>query len=113
MGHVNNAMYFTYMEEARIAFVRDFFAQRELPLILASAAVNFRAQTFHGQTLVISSWISRIGNSSFDISCEMREENSGELAFDAVATIVYFDYQAQRAVRVPDDLRDRMEEAIE
>lgn len=111
MGHVNNSMYFTYMEEARIAFVHDFFVgDREIPLILASAAVNFRAQTFYGQSLIVSSWISRIGNSSFDIACEMHHQDTLQLAFDAVATIVCFDYEKQRAVPIADDLRDRMKE---
>lgn len=113
MGHVNNAVYFTYMEEARIAFVDSLMSGHEIPLILAGASVNYRAQTFFGQTLVVSSWLSRLGNSSFDISCQMHHEDSGELAFDAVATIVYFDYESGKPVRIPDELRAQMEALLE
>lgn len=113
MGHVNNSMYFTYMEEARIKFIQDALRSETGQLILASAKVNYRSQTFFGQTLVVASWVSRIGNSSFDVSCEMRDEETGRIAFDAVATVVYFDYEAQKSVLIPADVRERMDPYVE
>jgi acyl-CoA thioester hydrolase len=110
LGHVNNASYFSYMEEARCAFFAELLEDERtaVPMILASAKVNYVAQTFYRQTLRIESWVSRWGNSSFDISCKMFDETTGKLHFEAVAVIVYFDYEAQKPMRVPDAYRATM-----
>jgi acyl-CoA thioester hydrolase len=108
LGHVNNARYFTYMEEARVHFLEETVGLRQVPLILASAKVDFRAQTFYGEHLAIESWVSRIGNSSFDISCQMFREADGTVVFEGVAVLVYFDYATQRPVSIPDSLREML-----
>ncbi|MDQ0188976.1 acyl-CoA thioesterase [Alicyclobacillus cycloheptanicus] len=113
LGHVNNSTYFTYMEEARIAFVEDVLGNETGQLILAAAQVNYRSQTFFGQTLLVRSWVSRIGNSSFDVACEMADDKTGTVVFDGVATVVYFDYETQKSVPIPDFVRDRMQPYVE
>lgn len=110
LGHVNNASYFSYMEEARCVFFDELLEddRTDVPMILASAKVNYVAQTFYRQTLRIESWVSRWGNSSFDISCQMFDDETGKLHFEGVAVIVYFDYKTQKPVRVPDVYRESM-----
>jgi acyl-CoA thioester hydrolase len=108
LGHVNNARYFTYMEEARVHFLEEMAGLRQVPLILASAKVDFRAQTFYGEHLTIESWVSRIGNSSFDVSCQMFREEDGTLVFEGVAVLVHFDYEAQRPTAIPEPLREML-----
>jgi acyl-CoA thioester hydrolase len=108
LGHVNNASYFTYMEEARCRFVEDI-GLKNVPLILASAKVDFRAQTFYGESVTIETWVTRIGNSSVDIANRMMRKDSEEVVFEGVAVIVYFDYHEQRPARIPDDIRQQLE----
>ncbi len=107
LGHVNNASYFSYMEEARCVFFEEVLGDERtvVPMILASAKVNYLAQTYYRQTLRVESWVSRWGNSSFDISCQMFDDATGKLHFEGVAVIVYFDYEAQKPIRVPDEIR--------
>ncbi|QQE81021.1 thioesterase family protein [Alicyclobacillus sp. SO9] len=110
LGHVNNSRYFTYMEESRIDFLQTVVANDAgtIPLIIASAQVHFRAQTFYPQTLKIESWVSRWGNSSFDVTSEMYDEETGTLVFEGVAVLVHFDYDEQKPSRVPEAYREKL-----
>ncbi len=112
LGHVNNASYFTYMEEARCDFVQAV-GMTEVPLILASAKVDFRAQTYFGDTLEIETWVTRIGNTSFDVANLMRNAETGAVVFEGVAVIVYFDYEEQKPKPIPDNLRKLLEQYLE
>jgi acyl-CoA thioester hydrolase len=112
LGHVNNASYFTYMEESRCRFVEDI-GMNKLPLILASAKVDFRAQTFFGEVLSIETWITRLGNSSVDIANRMARKDTGEVVFEGVAVIVYFDYETQRSAVIPDDIRGQLKDYMD
>lgn len=112
-GHVNNAKYFTYMEEARTEFLREILFADRFPLILASAKVDFLAQTFFGQTLEVESFISRIGNSSFDVMNVMKVVGMEQPVFRGAAVLVYFNYDAQRPEPIPDEFRDKLVQYIE
>ncbi len=109
-GHVNNAVYASYMEESRVEFFRDVCPDELLNVILASLHINYRAQMRlpHHQRVVVTTWISRIGNSSFDFFCEMRSETQ-ELLCDGTAVIVCFDYETQQSVSIPAHIRDKLE----
>lgn len=112
LGHVNNASYFTYMEEARCQFVEQIGLQN-VPLILASAKVDFRAQTFYGELLTIETWVTRIGNSSVDLANRILREDTEDVVFEGVAVIVHFDYQAQRPAPIPDEIRQQLQGYME
>ncbi|MCF8565351.1 acyl-CoA thioesterase [Alicyclobacillus tolerans] len=113
LGHVNNSSYFTYIEEARIEFLRQVLGLDSVPLIIASAKVNFRAQAYFGQTLEVESWISRVGNSSFDVTSQIREKETGQTVFDAVAVLVHFDYASQASQPLPQVFLEKMQPYIE
>ncbi len=108
LGHVNNASYFTYMEEARCDFLQAA-GMTDIPLILASAKVDFRAQTYYPDVLEVETWVTRIGNSSFDVASRMRRQGTDAVVFEGVAVVVYFDYEAQKPAPVPDEFRKVLE----
>ncbi|CAM3722229.1 acyl-CoA thioesterase [Alicyclobacillus pomorum] len=108
LGHVNNASYFTYMEEARCDFLQAV-GMTDIPLILASAKVDFRAQTYYPDVLEVETWVTRIGNTSFDVANRMRRQGTDTVVFEGVAVVVYFDYEAQKPAPVPDELRQVLE----
>lgn len=112
LGHVNNASYFTYMEEARCRFVEDI-GLRDVPLILASAKVDFRAQTFYGEHLLIETWVPRIGTSSVDMANRILRKETGEVVFEGVAVIVFFDYNTQKSAPIPDPIRTELAKYME
>jgi acyl-CoA thioester hydrolase len=102
MGHVNNAVYLTYIEDARIAFLRPLGA--DVPeMILARAEVDFRAPLSEGDELQIGVRPARVGTKSFELEYELRVGD--KLAAEAKTVIVSYDYAAGRPVEVPDHWR--------
>ena len=112
-GHVNNAVYFTYMEEARWAYWRELtgdFPQSGLPgLILARAECDFIRPVLPGERIEIWLGTTRIGKSSFAIDCEILDERGGIVA-KGKAVLVTYDYSASKSMPVPDWCRARIEE---
>jgi acyl-CoA thioester hydrolase len=113
MGHVNNAVFFTYLETARIDYMRDVVFQlkgrdlTQVELILAQISCQFQAPIFYGQSVEVGTRVVEMRNSSFII--EHRIEADGQLAALAEAVVVHYDYQAGRSVRIPDEIRARVE----
>jgi len=113
MGHVNNAVFFTYLESARVEYMRSVVfgtASRNLSeagLILARISCDFKQPIYYGQTVAVGTQVAEIRNSSFLI--EQRIAADGQLAALAEAVVVCYDYQAGKSVRVPDEYRARVD----
>lgn len=104
--HVNNAAFFTYLEQARVRYLIDLLrveAIERLPLILAAVQIDFRAPILFGQQVEIETRVEWIGNSSFSMSHRMTA--NGRLAAEARTVLVTYDYQAERPIPVPDAWR--------
>ncbi len=109
-GHVNNAVYASYMEESRVQFFREVYPSATSGVILASLHIDYKAQTKfpEHENVVATTWISRIGKTSFDFFCEIRTE-FGELLCNGTAVIVCFDYEAGRSMPIPTNIRSKLE----
>jgi acyl-CoA thioester hydrolase len=69
LGHVNNAMYFRYMESARVAYLTKIGILLGLDnesFVLANTMCNFILPITYPSTLKIETYVSKIGNSSVD-----------------------------------------------
>jgi acyl-CoA thioester hydrolase len=114
MGHVNNAVYFTYLETARTQF---FFrglhisALTQLPVILAEASCSYKSAAHFGERLVIGLGISRIGNKSFDIVYRIAAED-GRLIAEARTVMVAFDYEKETTIAIPDNLKKLLQSCL-
>jgi acyl-CoA thioester hydrolase len=110
-GHVNNAVYLTYLENARLGYMREVLgveSLEQLLVIVASVKIDFRSRASLGETLDIGARTSRIGTKSFDLDHEVRGPD-GRLVASASTTLVAFDYGEDSAVNVPPYWRERME----
>jgi len=109
MGHVNNAVYFTYLEMARVAFYRHFMGAtqiQDLEMIAAKATCEFRSPATWNDRLLARIWVSRVGTSSFDFDYEITDENSGRLIATAQTIQVAWDYRTDSKKLVPQRLRE-------
>ncbi|HVP14580.1 MAG TPA: thioesterase family protein [Terriglobales bacterium] len=112
MGHVNNAVYLTYLEVARQAYwertggLRDF---RDIPFILARVECDFRSQARVHETLAVGIRCEWIGTKSFAFAYEIRETSTNRLVAEATSILVGYDYEKQRSIPVPESLRRSME----
>ncbi len=108
MGHVNNAVYLTYLEVARQAHWKTFAAHvnyDRVPFVVARATLDFRSPAAVGETIRVGLRVDWVGRSSFGLSYELRERDSGRLVAEAATVLVTYDYDAKRAMPVPDWLR--------
>ena len=106
LGHVNNAVYLTYLEQARFTLWRKqlgFIAKsagdpgpRGLGFILARAECDFRAQSRYGDWLDVKLSLGEFGRSSFSYTYEIVDAEKGTLVASAKTVLVWFDYDAQK-----------------
>jgi acyl-CoA thioester hydrolase len=101
MGHANNAVYSTFLEEARIDVLGgldDF--------ILARVEIDFRSELRAGEQIEVGTRCSRIGTKSLDLEHEIRA--NGRLAAEAKSVLVGYDYERGASVPLSEDLKARI-----
>jgi len=110
-GHVNNAVYFTYMETARTEYWLHLFEDddiRSLKFIVAHAECDFIVAARHGDEIETSIRTSSVGNSSFVWEYELKNALTGELLARGKTIQVYYDYSTQKSAPVPDEVRRKL-----
>ena len=100
--HINNAVYATYFESARV----DLFKRWGIPgtntgqsIIMASLKINYLKQLKHPSSLVIGQRVSRLGKTSFDIESIIFDEEQNPVCH-AIVVAVCFDFDSQKSVDV-------------
>lgn len=114
MGHVNNAVYFTYFEQARAVMgetqgLRRELARGGLGVILVHTACDYRAQVVFGEQVEVRVRVVRIGRTSFTSEFEVRRVRDDAVAAVGRAVQAVFDYAADRTQPIPDGLRAKLE----
>ena len=108
-GHVNNAVFFTYIELARIRYLLDVLRPDRpfdrLPLILARVELDFRSPIMFGEDVEVETGVDRIGRSSIAMSHRMTAGDDHRLVGDAQSVLVTYDYAVARPIPVPDEWR--------
>jgi acyl-CoA thioester hydrolase len=106
MGHVNNAVFLTYMESARIAYLTDLGAgsHPQGSLILARMEVDFRSPVSFGEQVEVGVRPSRLGTKSFELEYEVRAD--GRLAAEGRSVLVGYDYARGESVEIPAEWRE-------
>lgn len=110
MGHVNNAVYLTYCEIARIRYWTDITGEPVAlgtsgaeSLILAEARITYRAQAFHGETVTVETRAARIGRSSFTLEHRLLAAVPGgqpRLVAVSESVLVRYDYASAQSVEL-------------
>ena len=109
-GHVNNAVYFTFMVMARVEYFTQIglLKDHEFPapfFIIAEATCQFKAPIEMDTPLIIQTRVSRLGNSSFDMEYRFTHGTDGAVLAAGRTVQVTFDYTAGRSVPLPDEWR--------
>ena len=112
MGHVNNAVYLTYLEIARFAYWKAAGLDRiegEISYIMARVEIDYRASANFGDVLDVGLAVTGIGRSSFTMAYEIRNQD-GRVISTARSVQVSYDWAAGRSLPVPDAIRQRIQE---
>ena len=111
MNHVNNAVFVTFLELARVRLWQDRFAfsgsARDIPIIVARIVVDYRSPVGLGEPVEIGVGVTAVGRTSFALG--YRVEAAGRLAAEAESVQVHFDYAARRPVPIEGRFRDGLE----
>jgi len=107
MGHVNNTVYFRYMEQARIGWFESLLprgeAWRTIGIVIVNASCHFKKPINYPGTVEVKVFAGEPGGSSIDTYYELSLEE--ELYADGAAKVVFVDAQKQKPLRIPDDIR--------
>ena len=114
-GHVNNAVYFTYFEQARASLWKTLglsgFRDTDtsgVSVILARAECDFRAPARFGDVLDVRLALEAIGRTSFTYGYEIVSVPDGRTIAAGRTVQVIFDYARRTPVEIPADLREKL-----
>lgn len=110
-GHVNNAVYLSYMESARNSAylaMKGGGGARDVDIILARAAIDFRSAATMGDHLRIEVRPGRVGDSSFTLHYRIVEVAAGRLVAEGESVAVAYDYEKKRKKPLDERLRTRL-----
>ena len=111
LGHVNNAVYLTYFESARMAWWMHLTHRtdlRRMDMILARAEVDFRSPAAYAEVLDVGVRCASIGRSSFVVEQAITERRTRRLVAEARKVLVHYDYAAGRSMPLTDEHRRQL-----
>lgn len=113
-GHVNNAVYLTWFESARIAYFRqirqEFITADNVGPILARMEIDYRLPVEYPDTVRCEATVTSLGNSSYRMAYRLHSEAGNGLAAEGDSVVVMIDYGTGRSVPLSDELRSAIEE---
>ncbi len=116
LGHVNNANYLSYMELARMSYIKAVFANSidwaSNGVILAKAIVDFKLPVMLHDKLFVYIRTSRLGTKSFDIEYLFVREKDGEseVVSSGTTVMVAYNYATNKTIEILPEWRKRVEE---
>lgn len=107
--HLNNVAYFTFMEHARVAYLREVGLWQgedfeSIGMILAETSCSYKAPACLGETVTVWTRVDYLGNKSFHFEYRLETER-GEIATGRSVQVCY-DYTRQVSLPIPDAWRE-------
>jgi acyl-CoA thioester hydrolase len=111
LGHVNNAVFLTYLESARIAYWLELSGRSGLDgldMILARVEIDYRAQAGYREQLDVGVRVAAVGRSSVTMELKVVARAPERLIAESRNVMVFFDYAANRSRPLTDELRRKL-----
>jgi len=103
LGHVNNTVYFRFMEQARIEWSRALFPVQGvpamLPLVIVNASCTFLRPLVHPGDVEVRMFLTELGRTSVGSHYEIAM--NGEICAEGAAKIVWIDPATGRPAPLP------------
>ena len=114
-GHVNNAKFMTYMEQARVGYMRqldlwDGSSFINLGIILADAQITFLAPILLHQSVRVGVRVPRLGNKSFTMEYSIENGIDGSMFATGKSIQVAYDYTTRQTTPIPKRWRELITE---
>lgn len=107
-GHVNNAVYVTYLEQARVEYLRTVLGVGigELDIVLASLSVDYREPVTDAESVEVAIDVPELGRSSVPMEYEIRTDE-GVVAV-AESVLVTYDFESDSSKPIPKEWREEI-----
>ena len=110
MGHVNNTLYFRYLETVRIEWMRGIGCQPDPKgqgPVIVNAFCNFYKQLEYPGDVLVKMFVSDPGRTTFESWGTMElADQPGVIYAAGGATTIWVDFPTQKAVTLPDWMRE-------
>jgi acyl-CoA thioester hydrolase len=105
--HINNAVYFRYFEDARMAYmdrtqIVEYKNRTQIGPILASTRCDFRVPLTFPDTIQVATYIEDIELKRFKMKYIVYSEQLKKVAAEGEGLIVYYDYQKKVSCEIPE-----------
>lgn len=113
-GHVNNAMYFQYLDYARLQYFEQVFNDtikwREKGLVLAKIEIEFFESVFLQDKIFVSTKIEKVGNKSMQMHQHITKGNDDDkvLISNCTSVLVGYDYQEKISLVIPCEWKEKV-----
>ena len=115
-GHLNNAKYLTYFEQARISYwiKMGFFTKdqsfMELGVILADVHITYLEPVYFGQNIKVGVHVTKLGNKSMRWEQNVVDADTGKELAKGEVIIVAYDYKQEKTIPIPQEWREKITE---
>lgn len=115
-GHVNNAKYLTYFEQARIAYLVELglFTKdqsfMEIGVILADVHIAYHEPVYFRQNIKVGARVSKLGNKSIICEQNIVDADTGKELAKGEVVMVTYDYRAEKTIPIPQEWREKIVE---
>ncbi len=115
LGHVNNAAYFSYFEEARVDYFRQLFGlpkedPTKLGFIVLEIRCTYRTPSYSGETLKVYSKISWMKNKSMEMQYLAIGMGDSRVVAEGSSILVAYDYLNKQTIEIPGKVRLKISE---
>ena len=109
MGHVNNAKYIAYLEEARVRWmltVPGISMQDRIAPVVAANNINYRRPLTWPHDVMVELYVDRLGSSSVTIGHRMVDQIDADVLYsDGSVVVVWMDTQTGKSAPLPEAVR--------
>jgi acyl-CoA thioester hydrolase len=108
-GHINNTTIPIWFESGRDEIFRIFtpnLSFSEWKCVIVKMNVEYVGQIYYGSPVTVMTWVSRIGNSSFEVYEEIHQDQ--KLCAKGNATYVNFNFTAQKSEPIPEEIKTQL-----
>jgi len=114
-GHVNNAKFFTFLEQARVSYIknlglwdgRSFF---KIGFVLADAQLTFKKEILFGMAVRVGVRVIRLGNKSLTMEYRIEDQDGADEFAVGKTVLVTYDYQSATTIPIPENWRSAITE---
>ena len=114
--HVNQSVYLDYLLHARVDQMRrcynmpiEAFFQRGYSWITKSISIEYHASVFMGETIIVRTWIEKVGKKSVTVRFQMLKKSDESLAAEGAGVYVLICAKTGKPEVIPDDIREKYE----